>query len=170
MSTPLEMAKAECANYCKDGSCLGIPVECLVSERDDKKVKLVAAPLERCDLVCKKKMLDLGPEPVECSSFAELDRFLDEAENKARRSGGFYFCRYFEKAVIGLVQYRPRYAKAVERYKKRPVQAPPPPAAIAGMWECDCGNPMPKGRRMCDACRGARQRERWKKAKRRKRD
>ena len=50
MSSPLGMARAECANFCKDGSCLGIPVECLVSERDGKKVKLVAAPLERCKL------------------------------------------------------------------------------------------------------------------------
>ena len=27
-----------------------------------------------------------------------------------------------------------------------------PPEAIIGMWECDCGKPMLKGRRMCDSC------------------
>lgn len=54
MSSPLGMARAECANLCKDGSCLGIPVECLVSERDGKKVKPVAAPLDRCKLAESK--------------------------------------------------------------------------------------------------------------------
>ena len=134
MSSPLGMARAECANLCKDGSCLGIPVECLVSERDGKKVKPVAAPLDRCKL----------------------------AESKGT-------CRYFEKAVLPLVHYWPRYAKAVERYRKRLPKNKALPAAIAGMWECDCGNPMQKGRRMCDSCRDAKKRKRWKKAKRRKR-
>ena len=45
MSTPLQMARAECANFCKDGSCLGIPTECLTSE-----CPTVAAPLDRCKL------------------------------------------------------------------------------------------------------------------------
>ena len=45
MSSPLQMAKAECANFCKDGSCLGIPTECLTSDRPT-----VAAPLDRCKL------------------------------------------------------------------------------------------------------------------------
>ena len=117
MSSPLQMARAECANSCKDGSCLGIPTKCLVSERDGNKVKLVAAPLDRCKL----------------------------AEPKGT-------CRYFEKAVLPLVQYYPRYAKAVKRYGKRLPKDTVPPEAIIGMWECDCGKPMLKGRRMCDSC------------------
>lgn len=112
MSTPLQMAKAECANFHKGGRCLGIPVECLTSE-----CPTIAAPLDRCKL----------------------------AEPKAT-------CRYFEGAVLPLVQYYPRYARAAERYRKRLPKAAPRPGAIAGMWECDCGNPMRKGRRMCDVC------------------
>ena len=45
--SPLQMAKEQCANLCKDGSCLGIPVECLQSSPNRKPV---AAPLDQCRL------------------------------------------------------------------------------------------------------------------------
>lgn len=129
MSSPLQMARAECANLCKDGSCLGITADCLTSE-----CPTVAVPFERCKLAKPKGT-----------------------------------CRYFERTVLPLIQYFPRYAKAAERYRKRLPKAAAPPTAIIGMWECDCGKPMPKGRRMCDSCRDTKKRERWKQTKRRKR-
>ena len=79
-------------------------------------------------------------------------------------------CAYFEKVVLPLVQYFPRYARAVELYRKRLPKAAATPAAVIGMWECDCGNPMPKGRRMCDQCATKNRRKTWRHAQIRKRE
>ena len=50
MSSPLQMAIAECANFCRDGGCLGIPAKCLLSNEPP-----VAAPLDRCKLAHRGK-------------------------------------------------------------------------------------------------------------------
>ena len=111
MSSPLQLARTECANWHK-GRCLGIPVRCLQSTEPP-----VAAPLDRCKLAAPKGM-----------------------------------CGYFETVVLPLAQSVSKYARAAARYKRRIPKGQTPPAAIVDIWECDCGQPMPKGRRMCDAC------------------
>ena len=45
MMSPLQIAKAECANFHGDDGCLGFPVECMTSDQPT-----MAAPLDRCKL------------------------------------------------------------------------------------------------------------------------
>ena len=112
MGSPLQMAKAECANLV-GGTCLGIPWQCLDGSR----------PM-------------VGQEPDGCKL----------SDPKAR-------CEYFERVIAPLAEYWPdKYASAVKAYRRRIPKGQDPPLALVNTWTCDCGKPMPKGRRMCDSC------------------
>lgn len=161
----MEIVRAECANYCKDGSCLGIPVECLTSDRPT-----VAAPRSRCLLATKK--LDLGPEPRRFASFDELDRFVEQAEDKASRSRDFCLCRYFEKAILPLARYRPKYLDAVEQYNWQRNKQGKGPIALFKQSKsrfCKCGAELPRRRRVCKKCQRKSRRESYRKANRKRR-
>ena len=147
--TPRQMAQAECANLCKDGSCLGIPARCLTSR------PTVAAPRSSCLLGRKRKKLDLGPEPRRFTTFAELDRFLDQAEANASTSGDFYLCEYFEKAVLPLAKSYPQYVSAVEQYNDRL----PLNKHLGNARLCGCGAPLQKRHQYCPKCKRERQKQ-----------
>ena len=77
---------------------------------------------------------------------------VGQEQNGCKLSDPKTRCDYFEVVVAPLVQYFPRYAKAVATYNKRLAKQEAPPVVTANLWTCDCGKPMSKGRRMCDAC------------------
>ncbi len=91
MSSPLQMAKAECANLVGD-VCLGIPWQCLDGGR-----KLVGRERHGC-LLSNPKGQD-------------------------------------------------------------------PPLVLVNALTCDCGEQMPKGRRMCDSCARKNRRETYRRAR-----
>ena len=164
MINPRRMAEIECGNFRSDGGCLGIPVECLTSDRPT-----VAAPLDRCKLACKKIILD---EPREFFSFAQLDRFLDQAEDRAGKSGNFHLSKYFEKAVLPLARYWPKYLDAVEQYNWQRTRQGKDPIAIFKQSKsrfCKCGSVLPRRRRVCKDCQRKRRRESYRKANRKRR-
>ena len=125
MGSPLQMARAECANLVGD-VCLGIPWQCLDGSR-----KIVGRERDGC-LLSKPKVR----------------------------------CEYFERVIVPPAEYWPKkYAPAVRAYRRRIPKGQDPPAALVNAWTCDCGELMPKGRRMCDSCARKNRRETYRRAR-----
>lgn len=165
MKTALAMAREQCCNYRRNGTCIRLDIVPENWEVEGTR----SCP---CLLACKRKKLDLGPEPVEFSSFAELDRFLDQAEAKAVKFGDFHLCGYFEKAVLPLARYWPKYVSAVEQYNWQRNRDGKEPIAIFKQPKvrfCKCGAELPPRQRVCDKCKRKRRREAYRKANEKRR-
>ena len=165
MKKALGMAGEQCRNYRRSGTCIWLDIVPVNWWLEGTKSC-------QCLLAHKRKKLDLGPEPRQFSSFAQLDRFLDQAEAKASKSGDFYLCEYFEKAVLPLARYWPKFLDAAEQYNWQRTRQGKEPIAIFKQSKsrfCKCGSILPRRRRACKDCQRKRRRESYRKANRKKR-
>lgn len=143
--TPLKFARDECANYNKDGSCLGVRLEDLIS------------PLEPWDPGHPKRFLNSNNKCL-----------LNPAYHKNKR------CRYFEKMVLPIADWPSpvdepnlqlkRQEARNKYYAKRGIEMKKTKQRL-----CACGATLEKRKRMCPRCRAEKAREskrRWIKEKR----
>ena len=163
MSSSLQMARKECCNFQADGTCIAleatVPADAWLGISEWWNWQRID-----CSCLLGRKSASIVPEPREFHSFKELDRFLAEREGKVGYKGLPKLCRYFEKAVLPLVKYRPKWEDSVLEYNMRRIRHELEPIGELLTHPClDCGRAVAGKAKYCPECLEKRRREKRRK-------
>ena len=165
MSTALQMARKECCNFQADGTCLAleaaVPADAWLGISEWWNWQRID-----CSCLLGRKSVSIVPEPREFHSFKELDRFLAKREGKAGHKGLPKLCPYFERAVIPLVKYWPKWEDSVLEYNMRRIRHELEPIGELLTNVCrECGQGVSGKAKYCPKCLEKRRRDKRRKRK-----